>query len=235
MRAPIVAATSQTIGAFIDNLCSRNTVRNTVIIACCSRSNFLEQLLAYAAPTEDPSERADIDNVDRIDTDLHEHNTDNSRVSVQPNRRLLLPILRTLAISSRTKLVFCPNIPSFRAYMSTLPARFGPEDDPAPNVIVIDVLAMHHGTSEFTIQGLSRTFSMLASINASLPQSMRLVECLDCHHRSIDRGPRIWQAEVPLLSGSVKIGEAGQGWAIRTISIKRFAVRWFEFEEEART
>lgn len=60
---------------------------------------------------------------------------------------------------------------------------------------------------------------------------VELLECTDENDALGTGGPSSpWNAEVPLLSGSIKIGDAGQGWARRTVSINRFAGRWFDFE-----
>ncbi|KAJ9658405.1 hypothetical protein H2198_003689 [Neophaeococcomyces mojaviensis] len=233
-QLPIVSNTLKSIGALIDDLCTGSDARDTTIVACCSRAFFLEQLLAYVhrinvlAPPKDGAENSDND-----DQDVSKAMYSNLEVAMPSTPALLQPTLKILAMSSRTKLVFCPSIPSFRGYMSTLPARPSPQtNDPQPKVVVLDMLALHHGTSEFTVQGLSRSFSLLALVNHSVGGNMQVVECIDDDNPSDnERGPRLWNTEVPLLSGSVKIGEAGQGWATRTISIRKAAQRWFHFKD----
>jgi len=222
---PLIETTAKTIGGLIEDLCI-NLQATTIIIACCTRSRFFEQLALHASPT---SEHLDDQRHEQQSTNeaVNEHNeTARQNPSKHNPTSLLRPTLRLLATSLHTNIVFCPDIPSFRAYVSALPFR----DTPSATVIV-DMLTMHHGTSEFTIQGLSRTFAMLASVNHRLASGMQVVECNDVlDPTDVHRGVRLWNAEVPLLSGSVKIGEAGQGWASRTTNIRTFAERWFQFQ-----
>jgi len=227
---PVVKSTAKTIGAFVEDFCTTDQ-RSTTVVVCCRRSRFFEQLALQAQSRSGASEERRPQNL-RPDT----HTATGDEVEgtqVFPEHvslPLLQPTLRLLATSMSTNIVFCSNIPSFRAYVSTLSLR-EKDEEKRSKVIVVDMLALHHGTSEFTIQGLSRTFAMLGSVNHQIGGEMQLVECNDFHDPGDpQRGSRLWIAEVPLLSGSVKIGEAGQGWASRTTSIKSFAEKWFQFE-----
>ena len=61
---------------------------------------------------------------------------------------------------------------------------------------------------------------------------LRHVECKDFHDvENSDRGYGLWTVQVPLLSGSVRLGGDGVSWAGRTISVKSVASRWMSFEE----
>lgn len=61
---------------------------------------------------------------------------------------------------------------------------------------------------------------------------LRLVECKNFHDLDDpNRGYSLWDTQVPLLSGSVRLGGNGADWAGRAISVKMIASRWFEFEE----
>jgi len=216
---PVVINTRKTIGAFIEDTCV-DLQRSLTIVACWRKSRFLEQLALHASSITELS-----DSLASDDAEASQLFTKSSPTS------LLQPTLRLLATSSNTNIVFCSTIQSFRAFVSTLPQRESESRDQSSQVVIVDMLALHHGTSEFTVQGLSRTFAILASVNHHIPGGMRLVECDNIEDPSDPlRGARLWNDEVPLLSGSVKIGEAGQGWASRTASIKSFAGRWFQFD-----
>ena len=216
---PVATNTRKTIGAFIEDTCA-DFQHSLTIVACWRRSRFLEQLALYASSITELS-----DSLASDDAEASQALTRNSPTS------LLQPTLRLLATSLNTKIVFCSTIPSFRAFVSTLVLRESQSRDRSSQVVIVDMLALHHGTSEFSVQGLSRTFAMLSSVNHDIPGEMRLVEC-DAIEDPSDpqRGTKLWNTEVPLLNGSVKIGEAGQGWASRTTSIKSFAARWFQFD-----
>ena len=98
-------------------------------------------------------------------------------------------------------------------------------------MVILNLLAMHHGTSEFTLQGLSQTFAAAISAAHRTGRGLKLVECKDINDPSNpSRGPALWQAEVQLLSAAIKIGEAGQNWGRRTIAVVKIASRWFKLE-----
>ena len=55
--------------------------------------------------------------------------------------------------------------------------------------------------------------------------------------RNPERGPRLWDARVGLLSGGVRLGGGEGGASVgigRTVSVRRVVGRWFEFEEKRR-
>lgn len=207
------------------------------IIACCLRSHFLAQLVEH-------TQRQDVigaegggppTSTSRVAAEGDEDEDEDEQfvVSQVPRtHRLLHPTLDLLAASSRVKLAFCPTIPTFRAYLSALPVRAGGDGARASNrVVIIDVLSLHHGTTEFTLQGLSRSFSLIASVTHACGVEVELFECADSFGEPGSQdGPLSWNAEVPLLSGSIKIADAGRGWASRTTTISEFGNRWFTFE-----
>lgn len=226
---PSIRLTPTNIGRLVDEVCAQGTPTN--LIACCSRSYFLKQLVEYTRPDATTTHEAseDLPSQESPSPDIE---TEDDPTSLRPKPSLLVhPTLKLIAVSSKVKLAFCPTIPTFRAYLSTLPIHAAAEDIQLSRVIIMNVLALHRDTSEFTLQGLSRSFSLIASVNQSLRGGVELLECTDVDDRlSPVDGPLPWDVEVPLLSGSIKIGEAGQGWAARKISVKNFADRWFNFE-----
>lgn len=224
---PSIRLETLSIGQFTEEVCEQGLA--ITLIACCSRSYFLEQLVEHTQPDlhapeddyEPPSERP---------ADADEEGDESLKLPPRKNP-LLLPTIKLIAASSHVKLAFCPTIPIFRAYLSTLPVRAASDDTRPPKIVILNMLAVHHGTSEFTVQGLSRSFSMIASMNHVFRGRVELLECTDNDDLLGTGGSsNPWNAEVPLLSGSIKIGDAGQGFARRTVSISRFADRWFNFE-----
>jgi len=231
LLVPVVKSIPRTIGAIVEDCCT-HPESTTAIITCCRRSRFFEQLALHVLSTAESSEGQEAQQQYlNLNPTAGEGTEDREPALAQHTTSTLLePTLQLLATSLNTSVVFCSSIPSFRAYVSTLPVR-GKENGGNPSkVVIVDMLALHHGTSEFTVQGLSRTFAMLAAVNTQMASEVQLIECNDLHDLTDpSRGVRLWNAEVPLLSGSVKIGEAGQGWASRTTSIKSLAERWFHF------
>lgn len=229
LSLPVIRSESPSIGKFVEEICEQGIA--ITLIACCPRSYFLEQLVEYTQSDVHMPED-DHDPVPSEDPTNADEEEDEIRLN-PPTRKnpLLLPALKLIAASSRIKLVFCPTIPMFRAYISTLPVRAVDDDTRPPKIVILNMLALHHGTSEFTVQGLSRSFSTIASMNHVFQGRVELLECRD-NDDLLDTGenPNPWNAEVPLLSGSIKLGDAGQGFARRTVGISRFADRWFNIE-----
>lgn len=223
---PSVRTKSISIGKLVEEICDRGEV--TILIACCSRSHFLEQLIEYTRPDSATAKKPFERPTSRDSTSV---DVEDLSPPLQRQSHLVQPTLKLLAASSRVKLAFCSTIPTFRAYLSTLPVHAGTDDAPASKTVIINVLALHRDTSESTVQGLSRSFSLIASVNHSFHGAIEMLECSDDDGMtSAPSAPRPWETEVPLLSGSIKIGEAGQGWATRKVGISSFANRWFNFE-----
>ena len=187
----------------------------TSVVVCSSRDDFFNQILLQ----------------------LHQHSTSEVPSSQEPKERaiqhpLLVATLDHLAASSSTKLVYCPSLPILRACLSGYAAQSC--SDSEARLVILDMIALHHGTSEFTLQGLSRTLATAASAAHLTQSDLRLVECKDiADPTNPDRGPQLWDTQVPLLSGSIKIGPEGSGWAGRAIIIRKIAARWFSFDSAA--
>jgi hypothetical protein len=206
---------------------------STTLIICRERQDFFEQLLhqvlhsgARLRPDAPPSSQQAPDDHGEQRARAREH-------------AFLTPIFQLLSSSKSINLVFCPTVSTLRAYL----ASFNPcvRQDPMPSrppsqMLIIDLLALHHGTSEFTLQGLSRSFSSAVSTAYRAESSLTLIECKEVNDpTSPHRGPNLWGAQVSLLSGSVKIGQEGSRWAGRSITIRKIAARWFTFEDGKRS
>jgi hypothetical protein len=134
--------------------------------------------------------------------------------------------------------VYCPSIDILRAYLSSYaapvvaPKSTSPVSSPKPLLAILDLVLLHHATSEFSVQGLMRTFA--SAVEAANRNSMDLLlcECKDTHDpTNPSRGPRLWDADVPLLSSSVRLGSDGSSFAGRMVNVRRVAGRWFSFEK----
>ena len=150
--------------------------------------------------------------------------------------RFLVPTLGLVAAARALKLAFCPTVRSLRAFVSTFTASTllssVVDSDVKRSLVVVDLLLLHRNTSDFSVQGLSRTFASVVEAASRNGVDLRLVECKDFHNvHDSNRGYDLWAAEVPLLSGSVRLGGDGVNWAARAIHIHTIASRWFQFEE----
>jgi hypothetical protein len=204
----------------------------TTLAICSTRKDFLAQIapaILTPRPQEIPSSQESF-----IDDDP------TPRSNPLPHR-LLIPTLQLLARSRTIKLVYCPSIDTLRAYLSSyagpvvVPESTGSVSSPKPLLAILDLVLLHHATSEFSVQGLMRTFA--SAVEAANRNSMDLLlcECKDIHDpTNPGRGPRLWDTDVPLLSGSVRLGSGGSSFAGRMVSVRRVAGRWFSFEKSRR-
>ena len=204
----------------------------TTLAICSTRKDFLAQIapaILTPRPQEiPPSQESFIDD-------------DPTPKSSPLPHRLLIPTLQLLARCRTIKLVYCPSIDTLRAYLSSyaapvvVPESTGSVSSPKPLLAILDLVLLHHATSEFSVQGLMRTFA--SAVEAANRNSMDLLLCesKDIHDpTNPSRGPRLWDTDVPLLSGSVRLGSGGASFAGRMVSVRRVAGRWFSFEKSRR-
>src|ERR1700722_313155 len=204
----------------------------TTLAICSTRKDFLAQIapaILTPRPQETPpSQESFIDD-------------DPAPKSNPLPHRLLIPTLQLLARSRTIKLVYCSSIDTLRAYLSSyaapvvVPESTSSVSSPKPLLAILDLVLLHHATSEFSVQGLMRTFA--SAVEAANRNSMDLLlcECKDTHDpTNPSRGPRLWDTDVPLLSGSVRLGSGGSSFAGRMVSVRRVAGRWFSFETSRR-
>ncbi|ETN42125.1 uncharacterized protein HMPREF1541_04066 [Cyphellophora europaea CBS 101466] len=206
----------------IQDLTREHRPTPTNLIVCISREDFLHHL---ALQVQHHS-------ADATSSQAEPHpGAGKGLPESQPHaHHFLTPTLRLFAASKHVKLIYCPTILVLRGYLSSYNADSVPQSVPASRLIIVDLLALHHGTSEFTLQGLSRSLATAVSAAHAAGQELLLTECRDIRDQSHpDRGSRLWDRQVPLLSGSVKIGLEGSRWAGRSMTIKAIASRWFTF------
>ena len=192
-----------------------NSARATILVICSTRDRFLEQLYAAThTQTEEP-----------VPSETH---------------RLLTKTIGLLSTSSKVKLAFCPTLEHLRAYISVLrtASKLTSHElqNAKPLLAVLDLVALHVSTSEFSAQGLSRTLATTVEVAAREGMDLVLCECQNpLDPTSTESGERLWYDHIPILNGSVRMaGEEnmrrGQG-----VSVKRVAERWFNFDETSRT
>ena len=216
---------------FLEHLIDSN-VSPTTLVICSTRNDFLAQIapaILTPRPQEiSPSQESFVDD-------------DPTPTSNPLPHRLLVPTLQLLARCRAIKLVYCHSIDTLRAYLSSYaapvvaPGSTGPVSSPKPLLAILDLVLLHHATSEFSVQGLMRTFA--SAVEAANRNSMDLVlcECKDIHDpTNPSRGSRLWNTDVPLLSGSVRLGSGGSSFAGRMVNVRRIAGRWFSFEKSQR-
>ncbi|CAL5870604.1 uncharacterized protein PFLUO_LOCUS4843 [Penicillium psychrofluorescens] len=145
-----------------------------------------------------------------------------------PNHELRTKTIAILAKSSKIQLAFCPSLESLRAHLAVL---VPPQKDGRRLLAILDAVALHVSTTEFSAQGLSRTFATAVEAASRTNSELRLCECCDAvDPTNTDCGGRLWDVHVPLLNGSVRIRGEERAWGGRGVTVRRVAQRWFEFD-----
>lgn len=211
-----------------------NACSSVAVFVCSDKKDFLEQVLLSTSPQSYDLESTLTHEEDKVQKEQKSH------VSLND---LLQPTLRSIVGAEKTRLQYCTDIDSLRARLSVLTRsqllqhQAGPQHVTSvtrPLLLILDMLLLHHQTSEFSVQGLSRTFAI--AIETAARESIDLIfsetnDVLD--PENTNRGPRLWKAQVPILSESVKIGPEGSSWARREVSVQTVAERWIEFPSQA--
>lgn len=227
MAEPIAVVSSYRI-ELIDYILEAPTTPTTLVI-CDSRESFLQHL------------QADVQNVPSA---LSDENNDNTTP-----HRLLIPTIHLLASTRSIRLAFTPSLPHLRSYLATFQSTLETDSHSASHLnrssfssvlVILGLVALHHSTSEYSAQGLSR--SVAIAVEAANSNSMRLV-LAEIRKENGDENSIVdnefvigahhdpWKEQIPLLSGSTGFGSEERVWASRTISIGRVIGRWCRFEE----
>ncbi|MCJ1280717.1 hypothetical protein MMC26_000034 [Xylographa opegraphella] len=158
---------------------------------------------------------------------------------------LLTPTIHLLATSRTINLAFTPTLTSLRAYLAVYKP---PKDTTDPGLAfdkpgkrtrilgILNMLEAHRGTSDFSAQGISRTFA--SAVDAAARSDMQLLVNELPRSRGFDYegdapiqcpDSEAWSEHVPLLCGSLRFGEEQRIWAGRTVEIRQVAARWCLF------
>ena len=190
---------------------------DTHLIVCATRSEFMVQLTAAIR-----SRRVDPDTARSHD--------------------LLTKTIGLLARSSKIQLAFCPSLESLRAYLAVFDPAVGAAtgnktlSHDRQLLVVLDMMALHMTTSEFSAQGLSRTLASAVEASSRVGMDLRLYECMDAlDSSSAARGRKLWDANVPILNGSVRMRMDQSTLGGRGVTVRRVAERWLEFDQNHRT
>lgn len=201
----------------------------TNLIICASRESFLQHL------------QADVQSAHLASSPSNKHNV---TTALHP---LLIPTIHLLAATRSIRLAFTPSLPHLRAYLATFESTTETDTHPAssqnrsscsPVLVILGLVALHHSTSEYSAQGLSRSIAI--AVEAANSTSMKLILAelrkengnqISTADNEIVNGTRHdpWKENIPLLNGSTGFGSEERVWAGRTISIGRVIGRWCKF------
>jgi len=210
---------------FVDYILHYQAMHATVVI-CSTRELFLEDMYA-SMPNVDGNEYGD-------DGAAHP---------------LLVPTIHQLAISRTIKLAFAPTLAHLRAYLATYESDTGSDSHSTTLnqeksiriMAILGMLHLHCCTSEYSAQGLSRTFAI--AVETATATSRRLVvveapkftpggeELMHAAENDAVVSSDPWKDQVPLLNGSTRFGREDRIWAGRTVEAARIASRWCKFAQ----
>jgi hypothetical protein len=217
----------------IDFILKQNNVATTMII-CATRASFLADIQAE---------------VQRIEpTPLL--NSPGQGDSGLPHS-FLSPVLQVLATSRMIHLAFAPTLPHLRAYLAVFSTTKNGKaaslhchqsTSRRSMLVILDLVAIHRSTSEYSAQGLSRTLAIaveaarLGGMNLALAEHYKgdnddsSSGINDAARRAVNdaqQGP--WKEQVPILSGSIRFGNDEGLWAGKTIDVGKVLGRWCGF------
>ncbi|MCJ1335387.1 hypothetical protein MMC09_000656 [Bachmanniomyces sp. S44760] len=207
----------------------RHCAPSTVII-CSSREEFLEALEKNMSH----------------DQNRDDQSTEDAQTS-HGLHHLLIPTIHLVASSRTIDLAFVPDLMHLKAYLALYsppvdsvagPSNYHRPGDRSRLLSIIDILGIHRSTSDYSAQGLSRTLASAVDAADRAEAQLVLMETMtDVHDimpeesglsSSTRRDP--WKEQVPLLNGSLRLGDEQRFWAGRTIEIRKIVARWCRFE-----
>ena len=227
-RAPLIVSFSS-VSKFLAHLLEQHAPPSTLIV-CSTREFFLEGLLIEL---RQESQVLTASSQNEIQTSHHS---------------FLSPTLHLIAMSKSIGLAFTPTLPHLRAYLATYAHPktslneqivYEKPGTQIPTLAILDPITLHRPTSDFSAQGLSRTFALLVDTAAREGMQLLVMECdsipEDEEMRSNDDGASRtqrdpWSEQVPLLNGSIRFGGEERLWAGRTVEVRKVVSRWFRLE-----
>ena len=222
-----LAIPPMTCNEFIGYLLHRHEHPSTVVV-CSSREMFL----------------------DRLSSSLHAESADPSTLPEEEEETfdpLLVPNINQLAASKTVSMAFASSLPHLRAYLasylppkkmlkeSTLLAESGQQ---CPLLVIYGLIDLHRATTDYSVQGLSR--SLAIAVETAELSSMRLLlveDSADWECSNLESGPEAaavtvndpWEEQVPFLNSSV-LSSRDRLDAGRTVEIGAVIAKWCDFQ-----
>lgn len=209
---------------FIEYILLHHTHPSTIVIAS-TREAFLEsmQTSLNAANPDDPSAVSG-----EVEKMLHP---------------LIVPIIHQVAASKTISVAFAPSLPHLRAYLASYTQiRHSLPESPilakpgqhGPMLAVYGMINLHRATTEYSVQGLSRSLAIAAEIADTWGMRLLVVEDSgDWESLAVEDVPGAdsetlkdsWMEQVPLLNSST-IQSDDRIWAGRTVEIRAVLEKW---------
>ncbi|GCB22162.1 hypothetical protein AAWM_05047 [Aspergillus awamori] len=226
-----IYTTSDRVTDFLQYIITQDAP-TTLLLICSTKEQFLEHLLLASSSFSGRG------------TEEHQHH----------HQILTKNTIGVLSKSSSINIVYCPTLENLRAYLSVIRSPEGKaagggglqgeliteekeeQTRRTPSLMaILGPLALHVPTSEFSAQGLSRTFAAAVEVAAREGMDLVLCECrdaVDSNGGGNGRGEVLWHTQVPLLNSSVRVGEESTSYRGGRVPVKRVLQRWFEFNDD---
>ena len=234
------------VADFLNFILHETNTESTTVLICSTRERFLEQVTASILSRLQEHEHQNLPE-NEPSSDL-EADQPTPIKPPEPIESLLSNTIGTIASSQKIKLVFCPSLAHLRAYLpsfqlhsshSSTESKQQDAKHDKPVLAILDFLAVHYMSTQFSAQGLSQTMALAVETAARTDSSVWLCECNDAVNLADrDHGPRLWDLHVPLLNGgSLRTTHEGSlsSWSGRHVTVRRVARRWFKFDREHTT
>ncbi|KAL8760929.1 MAG: hypothetical protein Q9184_002897 [Pyrenodesmia sp. 2 TL-2023] len=218
-----LALPSMTCSALIEHVLRYHRAPSAVVV-CSSRESFLESLhsaLQAEHTAEDSAETG------RTDDSLHP---------------ILLPTIHQLANSRTNEIAFAPTLPHLRAYLasytptrpSTPPSTaFDKSGSRVAMLVVYGLLNLHRATTEYSVQGLSRTLAVAAEAANTWGMRLTLVEAPEPPGTPFNEpvmgaetanSQNPWAEQLPLLNSILTLSN-DRAWVSRTVDVGAVVAR----------
>ncbi|KAF3483123.1 uncharacterized protein GIQ15_02447 [Arthroderma uncinatum] len=228
---------SDSVVGFMQYLLQSNASTIT-LISCSTRDAFIEELCQSStqekpgSPKPEASQAQDASEESIADVEGETYTDD--------HHWLFSNTIDLISRSQRVNLVFCPTVEHLRAYLGGVFKLRKKRDEHevegclyqgAPVLAIVNMVSIHSPTSEFSAQGLSRTSALAVEAAARAGVELILCECKSMHDGDeIERGSRVWDAQVPLLNSMVRSMGEERSPNVRTIQVKQILKKWFRFD-----
>ncbi|KAL8888535.1 MAG: hypothetical protein Q9215_004057 [Flavoplaca cf. flavocitrina] len=187
--------------------------------------------------------------LDRLSSSLHAESADPSTLPEEEKTfdPLLVPNIHQLAASKTVSMAFASSLPHLRAYLASyLPPKkmleestlFAESGQQCPLLVIYGLIDLHRATTDYSVQGLSR--SLAIAVETAELSSMRLLlveDSADWECSNLESGSEAaavtvndpWKEQVPFWNSSV-LSSGDRLGAGRTVEIGAVIAKWCDFQ-----
>ncbi|KAL9039813.1 MAG: hypothetical protein Q9180_002304 [Flavoplaca navasiana] len=182
---------------------------------------------------------------------LHRHEQ-SADPSTQPEEKeetvhpLLVPTIHQLAASKTVNMAFASSLPHLRAYLASyLPPKdvlkesklFPESGQRCPLLVIYGLINLHRATTDYSVQGLSRSLAIaVETAELSIMRLLLVEDSADWECSNLETGSEAaavtvndpWKEQVPFLNSSV-LSSGDRLAAGRTVEVGAVIAKWCDF------